>query len=261
MSQTVTSNRIVSEQAFFDREASALTDEDLRIADDQIARYRNARSRPTNSAKEALFATLLPLTGKRVLDYGCGTGDLACELALCGAQVTAFDVSAESIHKAQRRAEIHGVAGQMRFDVGRAGQTCYPDQSFDVVVGSAILHHLHAELAGIYAEVDRLLVPTAATACFIEPMANSATLRWLRRLVPVRCHATPDERQLYYSDFEPMRHFFDKLEMQHFYCPGRLQRILGDSISRPGVWLDYQIQRFAPVLRRHYGIVLVTARR
>jgi ubiquinone/menaquinone biosynthesis C-methylase UbiE len=248
------------EQSFFDEEARGLDDAELRIAEDQIARYRNAQSRPMNTSKDALFASLLPIEGKRVLDYGCGTGDLACELALCGANVTAFDLSPESIAKARRRAEIHGIAHRIQFDVRAANATEYPDASFDILTGSAILHHLHTELPQIYAEVDRVLAPRA-TACFLEPVSNSATLRFLRRLVPVKSHATPDERQLFYSDFEPLRRYFTTVEFHHFYCLERLTRVLGDKVNKPCRWLDYHAQRVLPFLRHYYGIVLVIARR
>ena len=89
MSTQVVETILQREQAFFDHEARHISDDELRIPADQIARYRNAKHHALNTAKDELFANLLPLQGKRVVDYGCGTGDLACELALCGAEVTA----------------------------------------------------------------------------------------------------------------------------------------------------------------------------
>lgn len=248
------------EQAFFDEEVRELSDDDLRIAEDQITRYRTARPDPRNTAKDALFATLLPLEGQRVVDYGCGTGDLACELALCGAQVTAFDLSTASVAKARRRAELHGVDDRLSVDVKAAGDTGYPASSFDVATGAAVLHHLHTELPRVFAELDRILTPNG-TACFIEPVANSGLLRALRRIVPVPCHATPDERQLRYEDFEPLRRYFPSLAFHHFYCLERLQRVCGERIARSLRRADFHLQRAVPFLRRCYGVVLVVARR
>src|SRR5438552_18440277 len=105
-----------SERRFFDAEAAELADVDLIIPPHQIDRYRNARRSPFNIAKETLFTYLMPLEGKRVLDYGCGTGENACLLAACGAQVTAFDLSPASISEARRRAEAHGLSDCIRFD-------------------------------------------------------------------------------------------------------------------------------------------------
>src|SRR4051794_31834114 len=96
---------LADEQSYFDDDASDLDDGALVISPDQMARYRNARPHPANIPKEAMFSLLQPLQGKRVLEYGCGTGADSCHLADCGADVTAFDLSPVSIAKARRRAE------------------------------------------------------------------------------------------------------------------------------------------------------------
>jgi SAM-dependent methyltransferase len=252
---------LASEQAFFDAEARQVDDAELAIPPEQMARYRRARRRPTNIPKETMFALLRPLAGKRVLEYGCGTGHDSCHLADCGGTVTAFDLSPVSIQKARRRAELLGLGGRIAFDVKAGGKTGYPDGAFDVVVGIAILHHLHTELDGIYGELNRLLAPGGA-AYFIEPVANSRLLRALRPLVPVPRHATPDERQLTYADLELLkRHGFRRVEYHHFYCFARLKRILGEWSARPLRWIDHYAQRWLPPLKPFYGIVLVVARR
>jgi 2-polyprenyl-3-methyl-5-hydroxy-6-metoxy-1,4-benzoquinol methylase len=252
---------LVTEQAYFDREADALDDGDLVIPRDQIERYRDARARASNTPKDALFNFLKPLKGKRVLDYGCGHGENACLLAACGAQVTAFDLSPSSIMKARQRARVHGLADRIRFDVCAAGDTGYSRAGFDVIVGFAILHHLHRSLPKIYAEIDRLLSPVGV-ACFIEPVANSATLRLLRRLVPLPADATPGERQLRYPELQQLQsHGFRAVRFQHFYCTERLHRVLGNWSQRPLRCADHYAQHLFPFLRQFYGAVLVIAER
>ena len=252
---------IGSEQEFFDQEAAALTDQELRLPPERVARYRKARHSPLNIPLDSLFAHLQPLEGKEVLDYGCGHGVNTVLLAACGAaKVTGFDLSPLSIAKARRRAELNGLDDRVRFDVSAAGRTEYPPASFDVVVGIAILHHLHTLLPAIYEEIARLLRPSGA-AYFIEPMANSPLLRGLRHLVPIKSHATEGERQLVYQDLEPLRRHFSSVEMVHFYCSERLHRLLGERVCKPLRWLDYHAQRLFPFLRRYYGQVLVIARR
>jgi SAM-dependent methyltransferase len=247
------------EQVFFDAEADSLNDEQLVIAPDQMARYREARPSPFNMPKDTLFSLLRPLEGRRVLEYGCGMGETACHLADCGARVSAFDLSASSVAKARQRAEALGLGDQIEFDVRTAGRTGYRQMSFDVVVGEAILHHLHSDLSTIYDELAALLTPTG-TAYFIEPVANSRFLQCLRNLVPIRRYATPDERQLHYDDLELMkRHGFARVEYRHFYCLGRLRRLTGGCLDRRLCWLDHYIQRSAPFLKRFYGVLLVAA--
>jgi SAM-dependent methyltransferase len=253
-------NILARERAFFDYQAVNLSREELAIPTvAQVKRYREARPRAVNFVKDALFAMLQPLESKRVLDYGCGIGENACLLAACGARVTAFDLSPISIAQARRRAEMHGLSDRICFDVAVAGQTRYPPQSFDVIVGFRVLHHLHQHLPLIYAEIARLLAP-GGTAYFIEPVANSRTLRNIRRCVPVRPDKTPDERQLHYSDFGPLRHYFSQVEFAYFSLLDRLSRF---RIGRLGFllrWLDYHAQRVLPALRRYFGTVIVSAR-
>ncbi|MDB5332043.1 MAG: Methyltransferase type 11 [Phycisphaerales bacterium] len=250
-----------AEQAFFDHEAESLDESELLIPPDQVERYRHARPAPLNSPKDALFHRLLPLDGKRVLDYGCGHGENACLLAACGARVCAFDLSPASILRANQRAEAHGLADRIRFDVFAAGRADYPRAGFDVITGFAILHHLHHSLPAIYAEIDRLLAPHGI-ACFIEPVANSAMLRVLRRLTPLSADATPDERQLRYAEIQQIQNYgFRSVRFQHFYCGERLHRLLGEW-SRPALrWADHHAQRLFPFLRPLYGTVLVIAER
>lgn len=254
-------NVLSSERQFFDREAAALAGEDLRIPPDQIERYRTASFRPMNTPKDALFARLVPLDGRRVLDYGCGTGENACLLAACGARVTAFDLSPVSIAVARRRAAAHGLSDKIRFDVLSAGHTNYPAGGFDVVLGFAILHHLHTILPTVFREIAHLLAP-GGTVGFIEPVANSPTLHVLRNLIPLKRDATPDERQLRYRDFDPLRRLdFHDIQFAHFYCLERFRRLVGERRAGALRWVDHQVVRVLPPLRRLYGTVLVTARK
>jgi hypothetical protein len=128
------------------------------------------------------------------------------------------------------------------------------------VIGFDILHHLHTDLAAVYAEIDRLLKPTGQT-CFIEPVANSPLLRAWRRWIPVKVVATPDERQLVDQDFDLLQRHFPQMQRRHFYCLERLHRIFGRSVRFPLRWLDHQAGRILPVLRCFYGYVLITATR
>lgn len=246
------------EREFFDRESSELDDAGLIIPDEVIQRYLHAHTQPANHPKDTLFTMILPLEGKHILDYGCGAGENACLLAACGATVTGFDISPVSIEKAKRRAELMHLSDRTRFDVAAAGQTGYPDRSFDIIIGFAVLHHLHMILDDVYTEINRLLKP-GGQVYFIEPVANSHLLRKIRRRVPVKLVATPDERQLEYSELERVRQFGFNVTFQHFRFIERLHRVIGDQRRRTLRRLDYYIEKHLPFLRPLYGILLVTA--
>lgn len=70
--------------------------------------------------------------GTRMLDAGCGAGQIAIPAAKAGAIVTGIDIAANLIEQARQRAEEANV--NARFDEGDAEDLPYPDASFDLVV-------------------------------------------------------------------------------------------------------------------------------
>jgi trans-aconitate methyltransferase len=81
----------------------------------------------------ALLDLLGPRPGERVLDLGCGTGDLAAAIAGRGATVVGLDASAEMLAAARAKYPevefVRGDAADFRFD-----------QPFDTVFSNAALH-------------------------------------------------------------------------------------------------------------------------
>ena len=76
--------------------------------------------------------------GSKILDVGCGHGEVAFDLAgQCAAQVTAMDLCEASVRRAQRDFAHPGI----RYLVGDA-LTDLPAGPFDVVVLSNVLEHL-----------------------------------------------------------------------------------------------------------------------
>src|SRR4029434_10087110 len=81
-------------------------------------------------AKE-FFLRLGVTPGTRLLDVGCGAGQLALIAARAGAQVTGGDIAPNWIEKAQTRAAVEGL--QATFEVADAEALPYGDGQFDVV--------------------------------------------------------------------------------------------------------------------------------
>jgi SAM-dependent methyltransferase len=77
--------------------------------------------------------------GKKVLDIGCGPGWVAIQYAAGGADVDAIDLTPRAVAIAQAHALIAGVLP--RIAVGNAESLQFPDDSFDLVVSSGVLHH------------------------------------------------------------------------------------------------------------------------
>jgi SAM-dependent methyltransferase len=80
--------------------------------------------------------------GQRVLEIGCGTGNLllAAKQAQPTATVVGLDPDLTALARAHRKARRRGLAVQL--DRGYADRLPYADDSVDAVLSSFILHHL-----------------------------------------------------------------------------------------------------------------------
>jgi SAM-dependent methyltransferase len=135
--------------------------------------------------------------GKRVLLYGCGPAHGTARLVDAGAaSIAGIDISDTEIAEAQRQAIAGGYAHLVDFRVANAQVTEFPDDSFDLIVGDAILHHLDVPLA--LAEIKRILAP-GGRAVFLEPLAHNPLLRLGRWLTPAA--RTPDEHPFTVEDW------------------------------------------------------------
>jgi 2-polyprenyl-3-methyl-5-hydroxy-6-metoxy-1,4-benzoquinol methylase len=121
----------------------------------------------------------IDLTGKSVLDVGCGTGGVDIVLAgeLKASRVVAIDVQAELLDRAQARlesAQPH-LAGRVEFHLVSLGPLNWPNETFDVVFSKDSLIHI-TDKAGMYDEVLRVLKHSfhMATAAESETMLRAA---------------------------------------------------------------------------------------
>jgi len=88
-----------------------------------------ARFMETDAA--AFFARLPVKEGDRLLDVGCGAGQLALIAARAGAEATGCDIAVNWLERARARAEAEGL--RVAFEEGDAECLPYRDGQFDVV--------------------------------------------------------------------------------------------------------------------------------
>jgi ubiquinone/menaquinone biosynthesis C-methylase UbiE len=197
-------------------EASMTSDATLRESARNLARYQRPPA-TTPYPLEYAYHLLGDLRGRRILDFGCGSGANAVQLAHRGAQVWAMDISEDLIRLAQRRMAVNGRAGTAQFIVASAHELPFPDASIDVVFGIAILHHLDLKL--VSREVLRVLRP-GGRAIFQEPVRNSATVRFLRSLIPYHAaNISPFERPLTDEELRDFAASFSSIRSRSFGLP------------------------------------------
>jgi len=167
---------------------------------------------PTTPETSYALSLLGDLSGKRVLEIGCGHGELTSWLAMAGARLTTRDLSPGMVDVARRLAERLGVGKRIRFDVGPGESMEYPDDSFDLVFGHDVLHHM--DLVEAMREVRRVLIP-GGRAVFAEPLGHNPVLNHFRERSPET--RTPDERPLLFSDFLILREGFSVMRHREFH--------------------------------------------
>lgn len=148
--------------------------------------------------RNAELNTLYDPADKRVLLYGCGPANDTRDLLNAGAvSIAGIDISDVEIADAWRQAREGGYANRVEFRAGDAHETGFPDDSFDLIIGTAILHHLDVPRA--LREIRRILAP-GGRAVFLEPLAGNPLLRLGRWLTPAA--RTDDEHPFTVDDWQ-----------------------------------------------------------
>lgn len=142
---------------------------------------RNAFGTGNHETTRMIVSTLLelPLTGRRILDCGCGTGILGIVALRCGAkEVVAYDIDEFSSDNARHNAVLNGVGEHMDVLLGNAGVLSHIEGIFDVVLAninrnillqdmeafhSVMAHGATLVLSGFYEEDAPMLLQKAET--------------------------------------------------------------------------------------------------
>lgn len=79
----------------------------------------------------------------KVREIGCGIGTDTINFARAGAQVTAVDLSPQSVELARQRAEVYGLTDRIQFHVGDAENlsNIVRPEPYDLVYSFGVIHH------------------------------------------------------------------------------------------------------------------------
>jgi 2-polyprenyl-3-methyl-5-hydroxy-6-metoxy-1,4-benzoquinol methylase len=136
---------------------------------DEFAAHAEHGAYNAHYDRPAVLEVLGDVTGRRVLDIGCGSGLYSEELARRGAHVEAFDSSAELVRHARQRV---GTAADIRVHDAQRPFAWLADASFDLAVMALVLHHLDDPVAALR-ETHRVLRPGGRlVVSTVHPLAD-----------------------------------------------------------------------------------------
>ena len=127
-------------QPSLDTSATPHSGEWDRIAEEYRAFIKKGDVFRTHLIHPVLYAWLGEVSGKRILDAGCGEGSFAHALAARGAMVTGVDSSRALLRIAE---EVHRSPALMFREADLRAPLPFPDHAFDAVVSTMVFMDLH----------------------------------------------------------------------------------------------------------------------
>jgi len=152
--------------------------------------------------------------GKKVLDYGCGDGNISVFLAKNGIDIVGIDIADIRIKNSKKLAVKEGMGDRTSFFVMDAEKTTFPDNYFDGILCTGVLHHLDIEKA--FKEIARILKPDGSIICN-EPLAYNPIFQLYRRLTPHLRSEWEMHHILSKKDIKEGEKYFRKVEKRFFH--------------------------------------------
>lgn len=153
----------------------------------------------------------------RILDVGCGPGEMVIDLIGGDREIYGVDISAEMIGRAQARLEaLDDVRNTVILETGDIEALAFPDQHFDLIIASGVVEYLEDDVAWSR-EVRRTLKPGGY---LILNVTNKLAIRkWTEPFVEALKASEPVRRALgfvkervlgrgplHYFPFRPRKH-------------------------------------------------------
>lgn len=200
--------------AYFDRTAAEAW---KRLTSDAPVGRIRATVRAGRDSMRNVLLSYMPedLRGARVLDAGCGTGALAQELALRGAEVVAVDLSPQLISVAEQRTPAH-LRHRIAYHAGDMTSAEHGRFDYSVAMDSVI----HYECADMLGSLSRLAdITTHGIAFTFAPRTRLLALMHLSGKLFPRGNRSPAIVP------QAPENFVGRLQAATGMVPARSQRI------------------------------------
>ena len=174
-------------------------------------RFENIFYKAIYNSNEDFFTYLEDNTrNSEILDYGCGIGSFTEKIIKYNPKkIIGIDISEVSINKAKKKAEELKINVDYRVD--NCEKTSFDNNSFDIVYGTGILHHLQTEKC--LDEIYRIL-KSNGNLIFIEPLGTNPIINLYRKLTPNS--RSKDEHPLMGKDFKYINKKFIDTKIKYY---------------------------------------------
>jgi SAM-dependent methyltransferase len=203
------------------------------------------------------------LGGKRILICSCGSGQEPVMAANGGAEVCAVDISPVAVRNAIRMAEFN--SARIQATVMDLHSLEFPDAYFDLIYGSAVLHHLDCNRAG--AEFYRCLKPGGIAffrdetsdrnpilAFFYRALSGRGPNNKWRKYLFFQRRGTPDERMLSSADLEILSRQFSgriQVSVDHFSFFQKASHVMANRLLSLTTMADRLVSALFPILKQY----------
>jgi len=151
----------------------------------EVGKRRNLKFYKITQKSKAYVRSWLRkhVTGKSFLDYSCGDGRHSEDILKysCPRLLVGLDISSESIKICNDKLGHINPKCKKYFFQGDCENTGFPDNSFDIILCSEMLHHLDLRCA--FSELHRILVPGGRILC-VEALGINPIIQWYRNKTP-----------------------------------------------------------------------------
>jgi len=182
-----------------------------RLQSSSKGRFENVFYKALYNSGEDFFNFLkINSPNSNILDYGCGIGSsLKKVIEFNPKKITGIDISDISIEKAKKIIKVDNFNVDLFVD--NCENTKFNDNTFDIVYGTGILHHLDIEVC--LKEIHRILKP-GGKFLFIEPLGTNPLINFYRKLTPKS--RSEDEHPLIGKDFNLIENKFVKIKIKYY---------------------------------------------
>jgi len=166
--------------------------------------------------------------GKKILDVGCGRGDLSLYLAQKGANVIGIDLSENYIDLCKARADEFDL--KIDFMVMNAQVPDFEENTFDIIVGSRIIHHLPD--IDLFCRVCKRLLKKRGFISFIEPLKKNPIVELNRKYFAPK-NRTRHEHPLFMKDVLIAQKVFGNIEHHEYFLISPFAMFFKNFFSKP----------------------------